>query len=85
MKSTFSDDYQRVLEALLAARKERGVSQVMIAEALGKPQSYVSKTESGERRLDIIEFVAVCRAIGVSPVKVLRQAGVVTEEDEETG
>ncbi|HBO46439.1 MAG TPA: XRE family transcriptional regulator [Planctomycetaceae bacterium] len=85
MKSTYSDDYRRVLEALLAARKERRVSQVMIAEALGKPQSYVSKTESGERRLDIVEFIAICRAVGVSPVKVLRNASILTDADGDSG
>ena len=38
----------------------------------GKPQSYVSKVESGERRLDVVEFVEFVRAIGDEPVRVLR-------------
>ncbi len=44
---------------LIAARKESGITQVEIAERLEKPQSYVSKYERGERRLDFAEFVTI--------------------------
>lgn len=81
MRSTFSDEYQRVIDALIAVRKQRGVLQTSIATALGKPQSFVSKVEGRERRIDVVEFIAICRAIGVNPIEVLRQAGVLTERD----
>ena len=58
---------QEVLQALLVSlRTETGLRQVDLAERLGKPQSFVSKYESGERRLDIIELHAVCQALGIS-------------------
>jgi transcriptional regulator with XRE-family HTH domain len=58
---------QEVLQTLLIAmRTETGLRQVDLAERLGKPQSFVSKYESGERRLDIIELLAVCDALGIS-------------------
>ncbi|MEO5614290.1 MAG: helix-turn-helix transcriptional regulator [Cypionkella sp.] len=47
------------------------MTQQEIAERLQRPQSYVAKVEGCERRLDVIEFVRICRAIGVEPVSIL--------------
>lgn len=58
-------------EILVQARLSAGLKQDTVAERLDKPQSYVSKVEKGERRLDVIEFVRVCQAIGSSPSVVL--------------
>lgn len=66
-KSVFTEEYERFRQMLIAARKERDLTQVDIAERLGKPQSFVSKYERGERRLDVVEFLEVARAIGVDP------------------
>ena len=66
-KSTFTDAYQDMLALLLAARHAAGVTQVELSDRLGKPQSWVSNVERGNRRLDIIEFCAVARAIGADP------------------
>jgi transcriptional regulator with XRE-family HTH domain len=58
---------QRVLSGLLRSYRERaGLRQADVAERLGLPQSFVSKYESGERRLDLIELRQVCQALGVS-------------------
>ena len=81
MKSTHSKEYGQAVEALVSARKERQILQTELARRLGKPQSFVSKFESRERRLDISEFVAICRAMGISPVTVLRHAGLVGDGD----
>ncbi len=43
-----------------------------MANRLGRPQSFVSKYESGERRLDVAEFLEVCAAVGADAVKILR-------------
>lgn len=51
--------YQIFREMLLRERLSRGVTQVEMASRLGKPQSYVSKYERGERRLDFTEFLAI--------------------------
>jgi transcriptional regulator with XRE-family HTH domain len=59
------------LQALLAdTRVEAGLSQHELAVRLGRPQSYVSKYESGERRLDVIEFIEVVEALGSEPIRV---------------
>jgi transcriptional regulator with XRE-family HTH domain len=60
-------------EVLLAARREAGLSQVEVAELLGRPQTFVSKYEVGERRLDVPEFVAIARALSFDPVVLLRR------------
>jgi transcriptional regulator with XRE-family HTH domain len=48
------------------------LTQLDVANRLGRPQSFVSKYESGERRLDVVEFLEVCAAVRVDGVKVLR-------------
>lgn len=56
---------ERVRDLFKRLRKEAGLRQVNLAKMLGKPQSYVSKYESGERILDILETKDVCEALGV--------------------
>ena len=73
MKSTFTKRYKWFCEVLIQTRKKNGLTQVEVAARLGTPQSYVSKYESGERRLDVVEFIAVCTALREDPVEVLRQ------------
>lgn len=55
-----------------AAREARGVTQQELARRLGKPQSYVSKAEMGERRLDVVEYLHFMRAIEGEPHALLR-------------
>jgi len=64
-KSVFSDAYAVLLDAIVAARKEVGLTQVELAGRLGKPQPFISYVERGERRLDVIEFCAWARAMGI--------------------
>lgn len=59
--------YQKLAELLLRERKELGLLQGELAEKLDKPQSFVSKYESGVRRLDMIELLEVLAALGVKP------------------
>lgn len=65
------DGNQLLTKALIAARHAAGLTQTEVAEKLGRPQSFVSKYEQGERRLDVAEFVDVCRAIGNDPVPIV--------------
>ena len=55
-KSIYSKDYQYLLIKLKEARKLSGLKQVEVAKKIGKHQAYISKTESGERRLDVTEL-----------------------------
>ena len=64
-KSIYSQD-QELLQALLKElRVNSGLRQVDLADRLGNQQSFVSKYEAGERRLDILELRTVCRALGI--------------------
>ena len=70
-KSVFSRQYERFKQLLIEARKKAGLTQVELAQKLSRPQSYVSKYERGERRLDVIEFLDVAEAIGIEPIEFL--------------
>lgn len=69
--------YQRqqlVLRTLVRElRLEQGLSQVELAKQFGKPQSWVSKVESGERRLDLLELRELCHLLGLDTVQVLQR------------
>lgn len=69
--STHHIDYKLLIEILKDARKQIGVTQVELADRLGNTQTFISKIERGERRLDMVEFVEACEAIGVSPCTLL--------------
>ncbi|HDC4530280.1 TPA: helix-turn-helix transcriptional regulator [Enterobacter asburiae] len=71
MASVYSDEYQRVISALKKARKEKGITQAQLAEALGKPQSFIAKVESGERRLDVVEFVHLARLVDADVQRII--------------
>ncbi len=66
MSEVHTDEYRAFLARLRAARKSAGMSQSQAALALGKHQSYVAKSESGERRIDVIEAKRFAALYGVS-------------------
>jgi len=75
LTSIYSDSYQSLLGLLIEARKKAKMTQSQLADLLQKPQSFVSKYERGERRLDIIEFLEVCHQLGADPHAVIRRLG----------
>ena len=68
--------YESLQKALVEARQSKGLTQTEIATRLGKPQSFVSKYESGERRLDVVEFLKVCQALSVKPNSILNKIDI---------
>lgn len=62
-----SPTYDLVVRTIVDLRHERGLSQRDLAEKLGKPRSFVSKFETKERRLDVLEFVAIARSLDTPP------------------
>ena len=54
-------------------RREKGLTQQALAELLGVRQSYVSKCELGERRVDVVETLEICRALNIDPIAFVRQ------------
>jgi transcriptional regulator with XRE-family HTH domain len=72
-RSAFSRKHQSFLKLLVDARQSAGLTQVSLAKKLGRPQSFVSKYERGERRLDVIEFLEVARALSLDPVRIIHE------------
>ena len=72
-RSIYSRRYLLFRELLVQARKEAGLTQAELAEKLEKPQSFVAKYESGERRLDVVEMIDIAEAIGASPVRIVER------------
>jgi transcriptional regulator with XRE-family HTH domain len=60
------------LELLVAAREKVGMTQQQLADRLGKPQSFISKYEGGERRIDVIEFIAIADALEMDASRAIR-------------
>lgn len=67
--------YRQAIECLITARKEAGLSQAGLADALGRHQQFVSRYELGERRLDFVEFIDIAKALQVDALAVLASLG----------
>jgi transcriptional regulator with XRE-family HTH domain len=79
-KSTHTAAYDRLTAALKKAREDVGMTQQQVAERLEVYASWVSKVESGERRIDVVELAALCEVYGLGLVEMLRTAGLVPAE-----
>ena len=71
-KSIYSKDYKALIKRIRDARKQAGVTQEVLAKRLKQTQSFVSKCERRERRLDVVELRAFCRALRVPFVDFVR-------------
>lgn len=71
-KGIHDDRYRALLRLLRQHREAQGLTQTVLAERLKRPQQFVSKFEGGERRLDVIEFMDIARALGLDWSDALR-------------
>lgn len=65
------EEYRRLGRALADARAKAGLSQYELADRMGVHQTLITKVEVGRRRLDVIEFLELMRALGLDPGEVL--------------
>jgi transcriptional regulator with XRE-family HTH domain len=72
LKSLRSTEHVRLIEYLTAAREKAGLTQQVLADKLGKHQSFVAKYEGGERRIDVVEFLHISRALGFDASRAIR-------------
>ncbi|MFW9265012.1 helix-turn-helix domain-containing protein [Nostoc sp. CALU 546] len=72
-KSVFSEEYNRFRQLLIEARKTAKLTQAELSAKLELPQSYVSKYERGERRLDVIEFLQVAQVLEIDPLAFIKE------------
>ena len=61
--------YQALIDVVLDARTEVGITQTALANKLKRPQSFIGKIESGARNVDVIEFIEIARALKIDPTK----------------
>jgi len=73
MKTIHDSRYKELIARMIEKRDELRITQVALADQLGRPQSYVAKVENFERRIDLVEFRDWMRAMGVSPHELLQQ------------
>ena len=69
----YATAYEQLATLLRAERLRAGLTQAQLATKLDRPQSFIAKLESGERQLDVIEFLLVMRAIGSKTGVLLRR------------
>lgn len=72
-KSIYDQQYKTVLDILRARRQASGITQEELAKRIGETQSFVSKCERGERRLDVIELRAFCQALNTPFVSLVKE------------
>jgi DNA-binding transcriptional regulator YiaG len=72
-RTIYSAEHRYLVQLLHDARTNAGVTQVELAKLLHRPQSFVSKYESGQRRLDLVEIREICRVLGVGFVDLVEQ------------
>jgi len=75
-KRRHSKAYERLLHALQKARKDAGLTQVQVAKAFGTHASFLSKCESGERRIDVVELADFCALYRIKLAAFLKLAGL---------
>ena len=71
-RSLRTPGHQALMQALVEMRGNAGVTQQELANRLNRPQSYIAKVETGERRLDVVEFIEWCVALETEPLEALQ-------------
>ena len=65
--------YDKFRDFLIKTRKKKGITQSELGVRIHKPQNFISKCESGERRLDVVELCTILHALGVKPSKFISE------------
>lgn len=72
-KKLYSQNQEKLVELLRELRQKAGLRQQDLADKIEEPQSFVSKIEIGERRLDILELREICEALGITLVEFVKR------------
>lgn len=68
-KTIFSGAHEHLVEGLIRARRKAGLTQTQLAELIGKDQKFISLIERRQRRVDVVEFYVLSKAMGLDPVR----------------
>ncbi len=77
-KTLGSARHKLLVDFIVSKREAAGLTQTQLAEKLGEYQSFVARLESGQRRIDVIEFLDLAAKLGFDPAKAIRQIGQMT-------
>ncbi|MDW9778593.1 helix-turn-helix domain-containing protein [Sinorhizobium meliloti] len=80
-KTLGSRAHEALVALLIDKRKAAGLTQDDLAKAMGEHQSFVARLESGQRRIDVIEYVTLAQVIGFDPTEALKQ--LISEVEQE--
>ena len=72
-KSIYREEHRTLLSLVREGRESRGMTQADVAEKIGLTQARVSDLERGGRRMDVLEYLDYCAAIGLDPIATLRR------------
>lgn len=84
-KTTDTEAHKAFCTAYVLAREKNGITQTAIAERLGVHQSLIARIESGSRRVDIVEYIALCHAAGIDPAAFIVSFGGLVPLDHQIG
>lgn len=70
-RPSIQDRRKKLRKLLIAARKKAGLKQIDVAKKMGKPQPFMSRFETGERQLEVAEFIELAEILGVDPRKIV--------------
>lgn len=71
VRSLRTPGHRAMMQVLTETRKSKRITQQDLADRLSRPQSYIAKVETGERRLDVVEFIEWASAIDSSPAELI--------------
>lgn len=83
-KSLFCAEYIEIIERLIDRRKCLGMTQWDLAKAYGEDQSFISRIERFQRRLDVYEYTVFCRILDIDPGEILRPIWARPDDDQRT-
>lgn len=72
-KTIFGGDHRHLVSVLTEARQDSGLTQAELAKRVGKDQTFISIIERGQRRVDVLEFVALARAMEADPIQLFER------------
>ena len=72
-KTIFGGDHRHLVEVLVQARQKAGLTQAQLADRVQKDQTFISIIERGQRRVDVLEFVALARAMEADPARLFAE------------
>lgn len=74
-KTIFNPKYKSMIKTLIEIRKQQGINQRQLAIKLKKAHSYVGRFETNQLRIDVVEFINICRALNLSDKEIMKLFG----------